>query len=448
MTKEQNQVWRFFASVKLALTVIFMLAVISIIGTIIPQGKQPAFYIQEYGADLARLFQVLDITNMYSSWWFITLLIIFSANLIICSIDRLPNAWRMVRLDNLETTPERLQKMPLKAEMKVAADVPDAAEKISRLLAAGGWKAARRDQRDGVLLFAQKGAWSRLGAYMVHISILTIFAGALVGAVFGYKASIFFPEGETVSHVFERGTARPIPLGFELHCENFEIVYYPNGMVREYRSDLVITDPELPEPWRTSVRVNHPLKHRGLTFYQSSYEPMSEFMINVRNSETGRERYALVPPGRQVSWGEEDVSFGVMNTMTDRMGRVHELQIWFADSSEAEPSVFNMRDKQTVTVQRPGNNYSFYIQQRYATGLQVANDPGVWIVYLGFALMCLGLYITFMITHRRLWVHLTPDDRGQTRLLLCGGSNRNKAAFDKRFTELAERLRQNQAIKQ
>ncbi|MFU8818376.1 MAG: cytochrome c biogenesis protein ResB [Desulfurivibrio sp.] len=445
MTKEQNQVWRFFASVKLALWVIALLAATSIIGTIIPQGKTPEYYAMEYGSELARLFQVMDFTNMYGSWWFVTLLIVFAVNLIICSIDRLPNAWRMVMLDNLETSPERLEKMPLKAEMKVNEEPGAAARRVGQILQDAGWKTAARDRDGGTLLFAQKGAWSRLGAYMIHTSILFIFLGALVGSTFGYKASIFFPEGETVGHVFDRNTQKPIPLGFELHCESFEIVYYPNGMAREYRSDVVITDPEkLTAPWRTSIRVNHPLKHRGLTFYQSSYEPMKEFMINVRNNRTGLERYALVPAGRQVRWQEEEVLFGVTNTMTDRMGRVHEFQVWF-DSPGAEPSTFNMKDKQTVTVQRPDSDYSFYIQQRYATGLQVAKDPGVWIVYFGCGLMILGLYVVFMITHRRVWAYLSPD-KGGTRLLLTGGSNRNKQSFDKSFAELADRLRQDQAI--
>ncbi|ADH84960.1 cytochrome c biogenesis protein ResB [Desulfurivibrio alkaliphilus] len=446
MTKEQNQVWRFFASVKLAITIIFVIAVTSIIGTVIQQGRSHEFYVEEYGPELARLFQVLDFTNMYGSWWFITLLIIFCVNLIVCSIDRLPNAWRMVVLDNLNNTPERLQKMPLKAEFSVKADSPTvAADKIKGLLAGAGWKAQSRDQENGVLLFAQKGAWSRLGAYLVHIGILVIFIGALVGSVFGYKASIMFPEGETVAHVFERKTSEPIPLGFEIHLENFDIKYYPIGMVREFRSDVVINDPELDGPLRTSILVNHPLKHRGLTFYQSSYQPLTEYLVEIQNRETGAKRSFMARPGRQLQWRDEGLIFGVTNTMSDRTGRVHEYEIWFSDQEES-PSVFNMRDQQTVTVQRPAGNYSFYIQQRYATGLQVANDPGVWIVYAGCGLMMLGLYACFMVTHRRLWAYVKPADKGGAQLLLCGGSNRNKETFDKRFADLAQRLRQDQSI--
>ncbi|TBV81856.1 MAG: cytochrome c biogenesis protein ResB [Desulfobulbaceae bacterium] len=447
MTKKQNDVWSFFASMKLALWIIPILAVTSIIGTVIPQGHQLDYYIQSYGPELARLFYVLDFTSMYDSWWYITLLIIFSVNLTVCSIDRVPTVWRMVRLDNLNTTPERLQKMPLKAEVEVDAPLPAASVKVGKLLAAAGWRSASRAREDGsIMFFSQKGAWSRLGPYVIHSGIPIIMLGAIVGNVFGFKASIFFPEGETVSHVFERGTRLPIPLGFSMQASNFEITRHPNGMVREYTTDLRIVDPLLSEPLYFSLMVNYPLKHRGMTFYQASYEPMDEFMISVRNKETGRTRHALVPSGRQVNWPEENVLFEITNTLTDHAGRAHKLEILFSEPG-AIPSVFVMQDEQSVAVQRPENTYVFFVRQRYATGIQVAKDPGVWIVYAGFALMTLGLYVVFMVTHRRIWAHLRQDAQGRTWLMLCGGSNRNKETFDQRFTKLTDYLRQNQIIK-
>lgn len=433
------------ASVKLALTLILILAVTSIIGTILPQGKPPQFYAQEFGTEMARLFEVLDLTNMYGSWWFVTLLIIFSCNLIICSIDRIPNAWRMVTLDNLGTSPQRLEKMPLREEVELKGGLAEADSRIRKVLSAAGWQAKKRQLDDNnTLIFAQKGAWSRLGAYLVHISILVILLGALVGNLWGYKASIMFPEGESVNFLFHRNSGNRIPLDFELHLENFEISYYPMGMVREYRSDVVINDPALQDPVHTSIRVNHPLKHRGLTFYQSSYQPLEEFMVKVVNTSNGRERYAMLSPKQQVNWPEENISFGVLNVRSDRSGRVHQYRASLGETG-AEPSIFEIDDRQSASVTRGENNYTFYIQQRYATGLQVAKDPGVWVVYTGCALMLFGLYVTLLITHRRVWVLLTSKDKGgSVKGLICGGSNRNKATFDRNFAALSQRIRENQ----
>ena len=111
--KKKNPVWAFFASVKLALFLLFILAGTSIIGTIIPQNKPAGFYVDQYGQRLADLMQTMAIPDMYNSWWFLSLLGIFSLNLIVCSLERIPNVIRLVRKDNLTTKAERLQKMAL-----------------------------------------------------------------------------------------------------------------------------------------------------------------------------------------------------------------------------------------------------------------------------------------------------------------------------------------------
>ncbi len=65
MQKKKNEIWAFLASVKLALFTFFILALTSIIGTIIPQGKEMSFYIDNFGAGTAKLFQILDVPDMF-----------------------------------------------------------------------------------------------------------------------------------------------------------------------------------------------------------------------------------------------------------------------------------------------------------------------------------------------------------------------------------------------
>lgn len=446
MNDRQNRIWRFFASVQLALWLIGLLAATSIIGTFIQQDKPLEYYLDQYGAGMTRLLQTLDIIpNMYNSWWFISLLIIFAVNLIVCSLDRLPGTWRLIKQDNLNLSPARLEKMPLKREIKFEEEPPAAAERLQSLMAASGWQTSRRTGEAGTLLFAQKGAWSRLGAYLIHLGIMVIFSGALIGGIWGFKATILFPEGETVDFVVDSNsaTAELIPLDFAIYLDEFEISYYPDGTPREFRSDLIITDPAVGPPWRTSILVNHPLRHRGITFYQADYRALEQYLVHIRNLATEQENYLLAIPGQELTWPEENLFLELAASRADQLKRAHEYRVSL-QSPGAEPSVFTMRNRQTVTVERPEGLYGVYIQQRYATGLAVAKDPGVWVVYTGFALMMLGLYLAFMVSHRRLWLSLTPAEEGATRLLFCGGSNRNRPSFDRRFAELAARLHQNQ----
>ena len=97
-----DRVWKFFTSLKLAIFVIIFLAIASIIGTIIEQNQPLEKYRHFYSDGTIRLFEKLSLFDMYHSWWFLLLLVLFTVNLICCTVDRLPRVVRIVR--NPKTT--------------------------------------------------------------------------------------------------------------------------------------------------------------------------------------------------------------------------------------------------------------------------------------------------------------------------------------------------------
>ena len=396
MNKYIQETLTFLASVKLALFLLFTLAVTSIIGTIIPQNEAPGLYVQLYGANLARLMQTLDIPDMYNAWWFMVLLALFSLNLIVCSLERIPNAWRLVTMDNLETDPDRLKKMGLKKQVPAAGTVAEAVEKTAAHLASRGWKTDRRDKDGGTLLFAQKGAWTRFGVYIVHTSILVILIGAIIGSprvannllknpAYAFKGSVMIPETQQTDVIYSfHGGSDQIPLGFTVRCDYFSIDFYANGMPKEYLSTLTVIE-NGKEVLQKNIVVNDPLIYKGITFYQSSYQPYQDFILTVRNNATGLAKTELIPAARQIAWEEGGVRFGIIN-MERRGEAVHRFKIWFTDD-QGEPSKFWLEPDREAIVKRPSGEYTVRAKQLYATGLQVAKDPGVWWVYIGCGLM-------------------------------------------------------------
>jgi cytochrome c biogenesis protein len=443
---KKNPVWEIFASVRLALFLLFTLAATSIIGTIIPQNEAAGFYVERYGANLARFMQTMDVPDMYNSWWFMVLLTVFSLNLIVCSLERIPNAWRLVTMDNLATEPERLKKMGLKKSVPVDGSLPDATTRADALLATKGWKATRRDDNGDILLFAQKGAWTRFGVYIVHSSILIILIGAIIGSprvakdilknpAYAFKGSVMIPESQQtdVIYPFLEGVGQ-LPLGFTIRCDFFEIEYYANGMPKEYLSRLsVIEGGKVVR--QVAIEVNEPLIHRGITFYQSSYQPYKDFILTVKNTKTGLSKSEIVPSATQITWKEGGARFGIIN-MQSRGEVVNQLKIWFTDD-QGEPSTFWVQPGQEAVVQRPSGDYTLSAKQLYATGLQVAKDPGVWWVYTGCGLMLLGLMVAFFMSHRKVWV-LVREEEGKVTVLFAGNANKNKLGFEKTFAELAD----------
>jgi cytochrome c biogenesis protein len=443
--KKKNPVWAFFASVKLALFLLFILAATSIIGTLIQQNQDPASYVQQYGENMANLFQTLNFTDMYNSWWFLSLLGIFSLNLIVCSLERIPNVIRMVRKDNLTTGSDRLAKMGIRKTLVLGKPLTEGKQSVAKFLAKKGWKTDEREKDDGVLLFAQKGGWTRFGVYIVHLSILVILLGAVIGSAtfaskilkkpfFAFKGSIMVPETRETDFIYAFQTGKKIDLGFTVRCDFFTIEYYSNGMPKTYLSKVTVID-DGKEVVSTDLEVNTPLTYKGITFYQSSYNPYSDFVVKLTNTTTGVSKSDIVSASRQVNWAETGATFGIVNTK--KFGEaVQQIKIWFSDN-QGEPSVFWVNKAQEAIIKRPSGEYSMTVKQLYATGLQVTKDPGVWFVYTGCGMMLLGLFVAFFMSHRKIYAFVYKED-GQAKVLFAGSAHKNKVGFEKTFSGLVD----------
>ncbi|MGX9728282.1 MAG: cytochrome c biogenesis protein ResB [Candidatus Electronema sp. VV] len=455
--KAKNPVWAFLASVQLALLLIGLLASTSIIGTVVQQNKEPEHYVEAWGKTGAAVIDAFNLDDMYNSVWFLLLLGAFSLNLTVCSIDRLPGVVRLVRKDNLETSPEQLLKMKMQRAVPVGGSVAASAENAAAYLSGKGWETVRRDKEGGqILLFAQKGGWTRYGVYVVHISILIILLGAVIGSPtvakkilrneqFAFKGGVLLPETRATNRIFSYADESEIPLGFTVRCNFFDIHFYDNGMPKDYLSGLTVLENDK-EVLTTTIEVNKPLTYKGVTFYQSSYNDMHRPIIHLTNTATGKKIAFPVNPqeyDKTQSWQEADGSQGMLRIQSaesvpspDGKGMTTQMQIWLMDA-QGPPSMFSMFYNQPVIVERPGAKYELRIGPHYATGLQVAKDPGVWWVYGGSALMLLGLYVAFFMSHRKIWA-CVREKEGGAEAVFVGQANKNSLGFEKNFAALAE----------
>lgn len=436
MMKKKNPIFSFFSSVKLALFTLCLLASTSIIGTIIPQKESIDWYIHNYSETTARIFQVLSIPDMYNSWWFLGLLTLLSVNLIVCSFDRFPGVWKQIKADNLATDLKRIPKMRLKANWVTDKSEESIAIALTDSLASKGWKTDQRKRDNSLLLFSQKGAMSRTGVYIVHASILVIFIGAIIGELYGFKASVMLPENQATSTAFETGTGKSIDLGFTVRCDRFDIEFYDSGMPKAYRSKLTVTENGKVTQVKNIV-VNDPLTYNGITFYQSSYQGYQDFLLTVTDQESGSSDTVTLPFQQQQNLNKNNARIGVINA--EAMGQsITRMKIWFKDDN-GPASTFWVDAGDQVTVERMDKKYTIAGKQMYATGLQIAKDPGVWVVYIGCGLMILGLIVAFFMSHRRIWLLITKEN-DETTVLISGSANKNKTGFETTFETLSTDL--------
>ncbi len=443
MSKEQSftdRLWDFFCSLKLAIVTLILLALTSIIGTVIEQNLPAQEYLQKYGMSQStyKTLDALQFFDMYHSWWFLSLMGLFAVNLICCSIKRLPRIIKTVRNPVLVADDGLFRTFSNKDEIVTAGSVASVRDKLVALLGKKFASPVVTEQDGKVYLFAQKGAYSRFGVYVTHSSILIIFLGAMIGNVWGYKAYVNIVEGQSVKQVFARAGQQPIPLDFEVRCDNFEVVFYEGGRPKEFSSDLVVLE-NGQEVLKKTIEVNDPLSYKGLTFYQSSYGPAGDpvYQFRVKNRATGETADVMGQQGRPLPLpgGGALIPMGYADSYQN-FGPAAQVSIAAGDNKRGTPFIVFQNYPQ-FDEKRDG---AFAVtllgaQQSYYTGLQVAKDPGVWVVWLGCLLMVLGSCGAFFLSHRRLWVSIQPLEKG-VGVKLGGAAHRNQPAFTLYFDEL------------
>lgn len=451
MMIKHNPVWKLFSTVRLALFLIALISATSILGTIIPQGEPFSFYVDGYGPRLAMILEILTLNNMYYSVWFKVLLSLLCLNIIVCSYTRLPIVLKVINQNNFDVNKMKNKSNKHSITLHSSQGISSVVAKIGSVLNKKNYAFQSKEIDTSHLFFYQTGAWSRFGAYIVHLSILVIFLGAIIGAFFGFKSFVMIPEGKSIKTVYSQDAdGKAISLPFELFCENFNVDYYDSGTPKEYKSDLIVLD-GTKEILRKSIKVNAPLSYKGITFYQASYQQIKgQYTIDIvkqfKNPSQGKTPMhgkVFTQTSRKEVWEEGAASFKIVASSTDGHGH-GPYKVEFDDVDEKSID-FIVNDNSPFSLDRSSAQYTFTINQRYATGLQVAKDPGVWLVYLGSGLMLFGLFVAFFMSHRRIWV-LVESKKETTLVHIYGNTNKNQPLLNKNKETIASMLIADESI--
>jgi len=447
------------------------IAATSIIGTVIPQNENPATYFRAYGEFYYKLFDALEIFDMYHSWWFQFLILMLTMNIFVCSIDRLSATWKIVFSKNPSFNLSRFRKLADKEESTDKRN-PEDLKKIYKPFIAKIFGYTRVEPTDtGFCIFAEKWRWTRFGVYTVHLSVIFLLLGGLVGSLFGFEGFVNIPEGETINSIRIRNTGKTQNLDFEIKCEDFNISFYDNGAPKEYRSSLTVIEQGKPV-LKKDIIVNDPLRYKGINIFQSSYGkmpsnrppkkkvmakgPPEEIALNFASKNSGAAYQIKTLIGKPVDIPEGFGKFVIVEYrksaefMGQNIGEAYVGILTPKDENPVEvllPLHFPNFDKMrkgavviSVTEQKAKEfNKMENTDQRYYTGLQVTKDPGIWVVYTGFIVMIIGCFITFFMSHQRLCVEVIKGG-GKSKVVVTGRSNKNKLGMADKIKKISEKL--------
>ena len=419
------------ADLRLAIVLLLTIALFSVTGTVIEQGQSPAFYQANYPEHPAlfgflswQLILTLGLDQVYRTWWFLALLILFGASLTTCTFQRQIPALRWFsRTWNFYSQPRQFQKFALSAELPQGQ-----MEQLLPLLQQRRYKVFQ----EGEKLYAHKGIVGRVGPILVHASMLLILLGAIWGAMTGFFAQEMIPSGETVQvrNVFDAGpwAASQIPKDWSVKVNQFWIDYTPDGTIDQFYSDLSVLDQAGQELDRQTIHVNKPLRHQGVTFYQADWS-VAALRFHLNKSPVLELPMAPLDAGGGRLWGtwlptKPDMSEGVSVVTKDLQGIL---------------LIYDMQGKLISTV-RPGmsvevNGVTLSIVELVgSTGLQIKADPGIPLVYTGFGLLMLGVMLSY-VSHSQIWALKTADS-----FYLGGKTNRAQVIFEREMLAMLEQL--------
>jgi cytochrome c biogenesis protein len=450
--------WSFFASVRLTVVVLLSVAALSIIGTLIPQNESPAQYFHTFGPFFYQVMDTLDIFDMYRSWWFQGLIILLVINIVVCSIDRLRSTGKIIFDRNPKFNLENYRRRKSRQDFRLRTDVETYKTTFQQRLARHFGFCRVESVRQGYAITAEKGRWTRLGVYGVHLSIVVLLIGALVGSMMGFEGYVNIPEGETEDTIQQRFSGLPFKLPFTIRCEDFDVQFYKTGAPREFRSKLVLLEEGTPV-LEKDVIVNDPIRYKGINIFQSSYGkldgeatgavPPKEFELAFRSAasgmiysfKTGLNQPIKVPEGLGtfvVNGFEPAALFKGMaigpaltGILTPRKGGPQSIMLPLKF-----PKFDAMRQGSVIIAVVNAANPQ---QSRYYTGLQVTKDPGVGLVYFGFVLMIVGCMVTFFMAHQQVVVEIQPHGEG-VAVMVSGKANRNKVGMQHDLERLARKL--------
>ena len=155
-----DSLWKFFASVRLTVVVLLSLAILSIIGTLVPQNQSPADYFQAFGPFLYQIMAILDIFDMYHSWWFQCLILILVINIVICSIDRLQSTWKIIFVKTPVFNLERFRQRKERRRLDMASPLERLQPVFEKRIARSFRYCRTVPVEKGIAITAEKGRWS------------------------------------------------------------------------------------------------------------------------------------------------------------------------------------------------------------------------------------------------------------------------------------------------
>ena len=410
---------KYLADLRLAISLLITIALVSSLGTIIEQDQPLEFYklnypIQTDSFNLInwKVLTILGLDHAYTAWWFLTLLFIFGCSLTACSFLKQFPALSLARRSSFYINETQFKKLNYKTQFnKSSLGI------VFEILAEKNYTVFQQKNT----LYGYKGIIGRFSPIIVHVSMILILIGASVGATSGFNAQELLPKTEVfhIQNILSSNAFSNIPQ-ISGRVNDFWVTYNKQNSIDQFYSDLSIINDEGKEIKRETISVNHPFQYKGLTWYQRDWN-ISTLRISIDNKIYQLPLKSL--PNKKLWF----TSFSFDPSSLEKFSII-------LDKLDGSLFIYNSNGKLISNVDFGESIYLTkkisFIDSISKTGLQIKADPGIPIIYTGFVFLMISTLLSY-ISYSQIWI-LSKDQS----IVIGGTTNRAKLNFEIEFLNI------------
>jgi cytochrome c biogenesis protein len=297
------------SSMRFAISLLVIIAIAAIIGTVMKQSQPMPDYINQFGPFWYQIFGRLGLYTVYSAWWFLAIMGVLIVSTSLCVLRNGPKMVRDMRSWREHVREQSLRNFHHKHEWSAPLAPAALAQQLTARLKHAGYGVKVVEKDNGLLVAAKKGAGNKFGYIFAHTGIIVILLGGMLDSELPIRFQQWFlgktpfsGNGVLISDIPARsrlGLSNPTfrgntmiaegqssqtailqqadgvliqDLPFTIHLNKFNIDFYSTGMPKLFASEVVIRDNETGKTFPGTIKVNQPLIYKGVAIYQSSFE--------------------------------------------------------------------------------------------------------------------------------------------------------------------------------
>lgn len=410
----KQKIFRLVADLRFSIFILLIISIYSIIGTVIEQDQSIEIYKTNYpltnpvfGLLTWDIIIRLGFDHVYKTWSFFGLIFLFGLSLISCTILQQLPSLKIARRCQLFRTTGQFYRLKISTILnhfslnKIVSQIKETNYSIFQ-------------QKNTV--YCYKGLIGRIAPILVHLSMILVLIGTIIGSLFGFKAQEIVPKTENfhIQNILTSGQLTFIPKS-SARINDFWITYTKNKTVSQFYSDISILNKQGNETERKTISVNYPLIHKGVYYYQTDWN-----LIGLRFQITNNEiiEYPLINLLNNqnkfwLTWisNTKSLDDGII-------GIINNLEGYCSIYNEKGQFLGNMELNERVNFNSPIT----LLEILSSTGLQIKLDPGISTIYFGFCFLMLSTLISY-VTYSQIWI------LKKKKKLFIGGTT-NRALFD------------------